>query len=145
MRIIKYDPFHEMQGMRDQMNQWLNPFAEPVGYWDDRGFSPSCDVEETENEIVVKMDVPGIDEKEISLILSGDNLIIKGDRKIERDEKKKHFHRVERFHGFFERILPLPLSVDKEKINAEYKKGVLEVHMPKVPEVKPKEIPIKVN
>jgi HSP20 family protein len=145
MRLIRYDPFREIQGMRDQMNQWLGSIDESAGWGNVKTFSPTCDMEETENEIVVKMDVPGIDEKEITLTLSGDNLIIKGERNTEKDEKKKHFHRMERFQGTFERVLPLPLTVEKEKINAEYQKGVLEVHLPKVPEVKPKEIPIKVK
>jgi HSP20 family protein len=142
---MRYDPFHEIEGIRDQMNQWLGSFAEPAEWWDRKTFSPSCDVEETDNEVIVKMDVPGINEKEISLSLSGDNLIIKGERKSEKEDKKKHVHRMERFYGSFERVLPLPLTVDKEKINAEYQKGVLEVHLPKIPEVKPKDIPIKVK
>ena len=145
MRVIKYDPVREMQSLQDRMNSWLSSFAEPAAWWDDRTFSPSCDVKETENEISVKMDIPGIEEKELSLTLSGDNLIIKGERQSEKDDKKGHFHRMERFYGAFERVLPLPLAVDKNKINAEYKKGVLEVHLPKVPEVKPKAIPIKVD
>ena len=131
--------------MRDQMNEWLGSFNEPVSWGNEKTFSSTCDVEETENEIVVKMDVPGIDAKGISLTLSGDNLIVKGERHTEKDEKKKHFHRLERFRGIFERVLPLPLTVEKEKINAEYEKGVLEVHLPKVPEAKPKEISIKVK
>jgi HSP20 family protein len=145
MRLIKYDPFREMQGIRNQMNQWLGSFGEPVDWWDGKTFSPTCDVEETDNEIVVKMDVPGINEKEISLTLSGDNLIIQGERKSETEDKKKHFHRMERFYGTFERMIPLPLTVERDKINAEYQKGVLEVHLPKIPEVKPKEIPIKIK
>ena len=91
------------------------------------------------------MDATGIEEKEISLTISGDNLIIKGERNSEKDEKNKHFHRMERFYGSFERVLPLLLTVDRDKIKVEYQKGVLEVSLPKVPDVKPKEIPIKVK
>jgi HSP20 family protein len=80
-----------MQGFRDQINQWLESFSEPGEWWDGKTFSPTCDVEESDNEIVVKMDVPGINEKEISLTLSGNNLIIKGERKSEADELNNQF------------------------------------------------------
>jgi HSP20 family protein len=146
MRLMKYDPFNELDLLRDRMNQLWGTFwgretlAAPNGT-----FSPTCDIAETDNEVIVKLDIPGINEKEVSLSLSGDNLIIKGERKSEKEEKDKHYHRVERFTGSFERIISLPLSVDKNAIKAEYNKGVLEVTLPKVPEVKPKEILIKVK
>ncbi|UCB47523.1 MAG: Hsp20/alpha crystallin family protein [Spirochaetota bacterium] len=103
------------------------------------------DVTETPEEIQVKADVPGIDKKDISITLSGDNLMIKGERKEEKEEKTKHSHRIERRCGSFQRILPVPVAVDSSKISAEYKDGVLTVHLPKKAEAKPKEIPIKVQ
>ena len=88
---------------------------------------------ETAEEVVIKAELPDMDEKELSLSLSGDNLIIKGERKGEKEEKDKRFHRMERWCGGFERVVALPVSVDQEKISAQYKKGVLEIHLPKKP------------
>jgi HSP20 family protein len=94
---------------------------------------------------VVKAEFPGMEEKDISVTLSGDNLMIKGERKSEKEEKDKQFHRIERSYGVFQRTIRLPVGVDADKIKADYVKGVLEVHLPKKAEVKPKEIPIKVG
>ncbi len=106
---------------------------------------PAVDVAETKDEIVVKVEAPGMDEKDISVTLSGDNLMIKGEKKSEKEEKDKHFHRIERCYGSFQRVIGLPVSVDQEKIKADYAKGVLEIRLPKKAEAKPKEIPIKVG
>ncbi len=108
-------------------------------------FTPYLDVAENKDEVLVKVDVPGIDEKDFSVSLSGDNLIIKGERKEDKEEKEKHYHRIERCYGNFQRIIALPVSVNADKINAEYENGVLEIHLPKKAEAKHKEIPIKLS
>ena len=83
------------------------------------GCSPDIDVSETKEAIQVKMDVPGMEQKDISISLSGDNLIVKGERKSKKEEKDNHFHRVERSRGVFQRVIALPVSVDAGKIKAD--------------------------
>jgi HSP20 family protein len=144
MDLIRWEPFKELSSIRRQMDRLLDTFFEreeaPAGIW-----APEIDVSENSDEFVVKADIPGINEKDLSVILSGDNLIIKGERKEEKEEKGKHFHRVERRYGSFQRSIPLPVAVDSDKIKAEYSNGVLEIHLPKTAEAKPKEIKISVK
>lgn len=146
MAIVKWEPLGELTTLRRQMDRLMESFfgREPLVFEREK-WIPAVDVAETENEVVVKVEVPGIDEKDLSVTLSGDNLMIKGERKSEKEEKSKHFHRIERSCGSFQRVIGLPVSVDPEKIKANYVKGVLEVHLPKKAELKPKEIPIKVG
>jgi HSP20 family protein len=141
MDVIKWDPFRELSVMRDQMDRLMSPFFR--GCASEREFwAPDLDVSETEEEILVKADLPGIDEKDLSISLSGTNLLIKGEKKEEKEEKGKHFHRIERSFGSFQRTVALPVAVDSSRVRAEYNKGVLEVHLPKKPEAKPQQIPV---
>jgi len=146
MDLIKWEPFGELLSLRQQMDRLFESFTaqEPVSISESR-WAPSIDVAETNEEILVKAELPGIDKKDVSAMLSGDNLIIKGERQSEKEEKDKHFHRVERSYGAFNRVIPLPVSVDQDKIKCDFSKGVLEVHLPKKPGAKPKEISINVN
>jgi len=144
MDLIKWRPFRELNTMRRELDRIMDRFFESdritEGMW-----LPEVDVSETPDEVVVKADVPGINEKDLSVTLSSDNLIIKGERKEEKEEKGKHFHRVERSYGSFQRSITLPVAVDTSKVNATYTNGVLEVHLPKTAESKPKEIKISVQ
>jgi HSP20 family protein len=101
------------------------------------------DVKETDTEIVVKAEIPGMDAKDINISVAGDLLTIKGEKKSEREEKEENYHLVERSYGAFSRSLALPAAVDLEKIEAKYDKGVLTVTCPKKEEIKPKAIEIK--
>lgn len=109
-----------------------------AGQW-----TPRVEVVESDTGILVKVDVPGMEEKDLSV--SGDDLIVKGERKLESEEKKKHYHRVERSYGMFHRVIPLPSTVEAGKIKADYNKGVLEIHLPKKAGAKAKQIPINVK
>ena len=146
MAIVKWESLGELSMLRRQMDHLMETFfgREPFGYEKEK-WAPAVDVAETKDEIVIKVEVPGMDEKDLSVTLSGDNLMIKGKKKSEKEEKDKHFHRMERYCGSFQRIISLPVSVDHETIKADYVKGVLEVRLPKKAEAKPKEIPIKVG
>ncbi len=144
MDLIRWDPFRELSTMRDQMDRVMDSFfrgGSPRG----DGWAPDLDISETEEEILVKADLPGLEEKDLSISLSGTSLLIKGERKDEKEEKGKHFHRIERSYGSFQRSVDLPAAVDANSIRAEYSKGVLEIHLPKKPEVKPRQIPINVG
>jgi HSP20 family protein len=143
MALVKWDPMAEMVSLRRQMDRLMESVWGEEPFWArEKKWVPAFDLIEGKDEIIVQVDIPGMDEKDLSVSLSGDNLIIKGERKEEKEEKDKHYHRKERRHGSFQRIVTLPVTVDAKKISAEYHNGVLKVHLPKKEEVKPKEIPI---
>lgn len=98
------------------------------------GGSPRTDIAETDKEIEVSVELPGMDEKDIEVSMTEDTLTIKGEKKGEREEKKKGYYLHERSYGSFYRSIPLPSGVDTDKANAEFKKGVLTVTLPKTPE-----------
>jgi len=106
---------------------------------------PSVDILEKDGNIVLKAQLPGMTEKEIDLKIEGDTLTLKGERKMENEDKKSNYHRVESFYGSFTRSFRLPDGVDYEKIKADYKNGILTVTIPKKPEVKPREIQVAVQ
>ena len=144
MSLIKRDTFDEdLAAFRRQMDHLFesflgrDPFDTGKGEW-----VPSIDEVESDREIVVRAELPGVDEKDLSVTLQGNMLTIKGEKKSEKEEKGKNFHRSESYYGAFQRTLPLTVSVDAEKIKADYKKGVLQVHLPKKPELKTREIPV---
>ena len=120
--------------MRREMERLFDRFSEG---WPFRGLAdtgrwvPSLDLSETDKELIVRAELPGMDPKEIDISLSGNVLTIKGERKHEREEKKENFHLVERGSGSFSRTLQLPVEVEADKINATYKGGILSVSMPK--------------
>ena len=101
---------------------------------------PSIDVSETDKEVEVKADLPGMDEKDIEVSLSNGILTIKGERKAEKEDKdeKKNFHRVERSYGLYRRSIALPAEIDEDKVKASFDKGVLSVTMPKTAQAKSK-------
>ena len=105
-------------------------------------WTPRVDVEETEKEILVKADLPGIDPKAIEISIENGILTIRGEKKEEKEEKKKNYHRIERFTGMFYRQIPLPTGVDADKITATNANGVVTVSIPKKPEAQPKRIAI---
>jgi HSP20 family protein len=108
-----------------------------------RAWTPRVDVEETDKEIVVKADLPGVDPKDVEISVVDGSLLIKGEKKEEKEEKKKNYHRVERFIGQFYREIPLPTGADAEKISATSAKGVIAVTIPKKAEAQPKKIVVK--
>ncbi len=106
---------------------------------------PAVDVLEKDGSLVLSAELPGIQEKDIDLKLEGSVLTLKGERKMEKDDKKTNYHRVETFYGSFCRSFTLPDSVDTEKIKAEFKNGILTITIPHKPEIQPREIPVSVQ
>jgi HSP20 family protein len=106
---------------------------------------PSVDILEKEGNLILRAELPGLTEKQIDLKVEGNTLILKGERKMEDEDKKSNYHRVESYYGSFTRSFLLPETVDLEKINAEYKNGILTITLPQKPEVKPREIPVSVH
>ena len=106
---------------------------------------PSVDILEKDGNIILRAELPGMTEKDIDLRIEGDALTLKGERKMDNEEKKSNYHRIESFYGSFTRSFRLPETVDLDKVNAEYKNGVLTITLPKKPEVKPRAIPVTVQ
>ncbi len=126
---------HPVDLFRDEMNRLFDSFfrgfdVEPFG---GRGaaFSPKVDVVETEKQFMVTAELPGIDEKNIDVSIGRDSVTIKGEKKIEKEDKGKDYYRMERSYGSFSRTIPLPVEIETEKVDAEFKKGVLTVTLPK--------------
>ena len=111
----------------------------------EESWKPAVDILEKDGNLILSAELPGVNEKEIDLKLEGNVLTLKGERKLEKDETKDTYHRIERFYGSFTRSFTLPNTVDPEKIKAEYKNGILTVTIPQKPEVRPREIPVSVQ
>jgi HSP20 family protein len=132
--------------MRREMDRLFDRFSEA---WPFRGitemdkWTPSVDVSETDKELIVRAELPGIDPKDIDISLNGNVLAIKGERKHEREEKKENFHLVERSSGSFARSIQLPSEVNADKIKATYKDGILNLSMPKTKIEAVKKIEVK--
>ena len=108
-------------------------------------FAPPVDVYEDEHNITLKIEVPGIDEKDINVSIENNTLTVHGERRFEKDEKEENFHRVERMYGSFTRSFTLPNTVDPEQVSAHYEKGVLKIQLVKKAEAKPKLIKVNVE
>jgi HSP20 family protein len=130
------------QEMDETMQRFFRPVAESRGLAP-RIWAPRVDVEETDKAILVKVDLPGVNPNEVDVRVNEGRLIVRGERKEEKEEKNKAYHRVERFAGAYYRAIDLPTGVDTEKIAAESANGVIIVTIPKAPEVQPKKIAVK--
>jgi len=136
-----------LEGFRQDMNDLMQRFFGGSVPETDAGLAetwqPRCDVEESDKEIVVKADLPGVDPKEVDISIRDNTLIVRGERKEEKEEKKKNYHRVERFVGQFYRAIDLPSEADAEKITAASANGTVTITIPKKPGTQPKKIPVK--
>jgi HSP20 family protein len=147
MTIVRWDPFRELEDMSERLNR---VFARPsvrntgkenltVADW-----MPTVDISETEGEYLIKAELPEVRKEDVKVTVENGVLTLQGERRQEKDEKGKRFHRVERSYGSFVRSFSLPESVDDGAVKAEYKDGVLNLHLPKSEKVKPKAIDVKV-
>ncbi len=140
MSLIKYDPFREFNFLRDRLaNFGFKDFEAPAST---TTWNPSVDIFENDNDIVVKAELPGLNAKDIEVKLENNVLVLKGERRFEKEAKEENYHRIEREYGSFSRVFSLPTAVNSEKVFAEYKDGILKVILPKKEETKPK--PIKI-
>ena len=146
MAITKYNPFADSEefapGIRLFQDTVNRLFAEGGSA---RPWSPAVDVFETEDEVVLKADIPGVDLKDVDVRMENGTLALKGERKFSNEKKEKGYHRVERGYGSFTRYFTLPDTVDGEKVSADYKDGVLTVSLPKKDVAKPRSIKVEVN
>jgi HSP20 family protein len=146
MAITKWDPFKELMDIQTRMSRL---FEDTVSHGHGRdkdithaAWTPLVDIYETDNEVILKAELPDIDQKDIILRVEGNNLILEGERKLDEETKKENYYLVERAYGKFKRSFNLPGIVDADKIKAEYKHGVLKVTLPKREETKAKQITI---
>jgi len=137
------DFFESFQRSIDEL---FEDFGYPDFFSKERTFYPKVDVTENEKEIVIKADIPGIDEKDLEVSITKDAVILQGEKKYEHEEKQGNYYRKERSFGSFRRVIPLPVEVDETKAETNYKNGVVTITLPKSQEATKniKKIPIKV-
>jgi HSP20 family protein len=123
-------------------DRFFEDFELPSLFSEEMTFMPAFDVSETQNELIVKGEVPGMDQKDIDINLSDGLLTIKGEKKHEKEDKNENYHCVERHYGKFSRTMRVPFEVEADKVDATYKDGVLKVTLPKSETAKPKKIEI---
>jgi HSP20 family protein len=144
--LTSWEPMREMVTLRDAMDRLFDDaFTRPWSLTDGRrGMGlPAVDLYQTDDDVVVKMSVPGIKPEDVQISVTGDTLSIKGELKEESDNKQKAYHIREQRWGSFERTLTLPTDVKADKAQAEFENGVLTITLPKAEEVKPKTITLK--
>ncbi|MGD9380270.1 MAG: Hsp20/alpha crystallin family protein [candidate division WOR-3 bacterium] len=144
-RIKKWEPFRELVTMRDDVDRLFDVFFSPQPHMIEDLWRPSIDIEESNGNLMVKAEIPGMDKKDIKVVVKDDMLTISGERKRENETKEKTFHRIERSYGQFRRMIRLPAEVDAEKVKATYKDGVLNVTLPKPESMKPKNIDVEIK
>src|SRR5436189_4920725 len=131
--LTRWDPFREFSTMQDRMNRMNRLFREsyspegPEEALTTTSFAPPVDIYEDEHKITLTIEVPGIDEKDIDVRIENNTLTVHGERKYEKEEKEENYRRVERQYGSFTRTFTLPSTVDPEKVEANYDKGVLKI------------------
>ena len=144
-QLSNWSSFDRLNSLRDEMNR-LFDFSWPSrdsGLFS--GWSPALDVFDDKDDLVVKVELPGMKKDEIGLTLHDGVLTISGERKMEHERKEGETFRSERYFGKFQRSITLPAAVDARKVKASYKDGVLSIDLPKAEEAKPKQIPVSVS
>lgn len=147
-RLTRWEPFREFSPMQDRLNRLFresyNP-ERPEEALTTTTLAPPVDIYEDEHNFTLKIEVPGIDEKDIDVRIEGNTLAVHGERKLDKEEKEENFRRVERHYGSFTRSFTLPGSVDPGQVSADYDKGVLKIKLPKKAEAKPKQIKVNIR
>lgn len=148
MALVKYNPLRELRSMQEQMNRLLNLSwnhdlaGEDMkeGLW-----QPAVDIYETEDSIVIKAELPDVEQKDIEVRIEDNTLTLKGERKHEGEVKKENYHRIERYFGSFQRSFSLPANIQQDNVCAACDRGVLTITLPKKEETKPKQIKVEVK
>src|ERR1700741_2725292 len=149
--LTRWEPLREFSTMQDRMNLMNRLFRQsfspegPEEALTSTNFAPPVDIYEDEHTITLKLEVPGIDEKDIDVRIEGNTLTVHGERKIEKEEKEENFRRIERQYGGFTRSFTLPSSVDPGQVSAHDDKGGLMINLAKKAEAKPKQIKVNVG
>jgi len=146
MKLTKWDPFREMENMFDRYTKVLNwPRGGSQEMMTTDDWAPRVDIAETDKEFIINAEIPDVKKEDVKVMVDNGILTISGERKQEKEEKGKKFHRVERFYGSFSRSFTLPNNVYESKIEASFKDGMLNLTVPKTEETKPKAIDVKIK
>ncbi len=145
MAIIRWDPFRDLLTLREKMNRLFEDVVTARGQEKEfisSAWNPAVDIYESENQLVLTAEIPGVDEKDVEIKIEDNTLSIKGERRFETERKEENYHRLERSYGSFYRTFTLPNYVDQDKIHAEHENGVLKITMPKRTDLKPRKVKI---
>jgi len=145
MQLTRWNPFVELDEIQQRLNRLSFDRTPKTGDASFADFSPAVDIEETDAEFIVKADLPDVKKEEIKIRVQEGVLTIDGERRQQKEEKGRRFHKIEREYGRFVRRFALPIEIDADKVRAEFRDGVLTVALPKAPAVTPKTIEIKVG
>jgi HSP20 family protein len=144
MAITRWDPFREAVALQHRVNSLFRELNDGDDARTTASFVPAVDIYEDALKVVLKLEVPGIEEKDLDVRVENHTLTVKGERKFEAEEKEQNFHRIERRYGSFYRAFTLPSTVDTENVKAKYAAGVLKLELAKKAEAQPKQIKINV-
>jgi HSP20 family protein len=139
----RWEPFRDLARLQDEMTRLFDDRAYRSG--ESVGWTPSCDIFEDEDGLALRFDLAGVDPKDVDIQFENGVLTLKGERKLEKEDKRENYHRIELPYGTFTRTFSLPGTVDAEKIRAEARNGLLTVYLPKRVEAKPRAIQVKVG
>jgi len=144
--ITRLDPFRDLAQLQDRVNRLFQESAQgrEEGF-NSTSFVPPVDIYEDEHSIVLKVEVPGVDQKDLDIRIENNVITIRGERKFEKETKEENFHRIERRYGSFQRSFGLPNTVNTENVAADYENGILKVTLAKRAEAKPKQIKVNVG
>ena len=142
--LTRFDPWRDLARLQDEVTRMFDDRL-TTSAGESVGWTPRCDIFEDEEGLSLRFDLAGVDPKDVEIRFENGVLTVKGERKLEKEDRRESYHRVEMAYGTFTRSFTVPGSIDPEKIRAESKHGMLEVHLPKKPEAKPKAISVKVS
>jgi HSP20 family protein len=145
MQLTRFAPLAEIDEIQQRLNRMFLDRTTKTGDPVFADFMPAVDIEETDTEFIVKADLPDVKKEEIKIQLQEGVLAIEGERRQEKENKGKRFHKIERAYGRFVRRFAMPTEVDAEKVRAEFKEGVLHVFLPKATTARPMQIDIKIG
>ncbi|ABS28677.1 heat shock protein Hsp20 [Anaeromyxobacter sp. Fw109-5] len=139
----RWEPFRDLARFQDEMNRLFDDRGYRTG--ESVGWTPPCDIFEDEEGLALRFDLAGVDPKDVDIRFENGVLTLRGERKLEHEDKRDNYHRIELAYGTFTRSFSLPGTVDAEKIRADAKNGLLTVHLPKRAEARPRAIQVKVG
>ncbi len=142
--LTRYEPFREMARLSEEMSRLFGD-ERLLKTGESVGWTPGCDIYEDDESVMLRFELAGVDPKDVDVRFENGVLTIHGDRKLEKEDKRENYHRVELQYGTFTRSFTLPTTVDAEHIRAESKQGVLSVTLPKRTDAKPRAIQVKVS
>lgn len=149
MAIVRWDPFRDLMSIQERMNRLFDQTLSRTRPEDEgiaaSTWTPSVDIYETPDRVVMKAELPGLTREDIEINVRDNTLSLRGERKFEKDVKEENYLRIERAYGSFQRSFTLPATIQQDKIKAVFKDGVLEVTLPKAEEARPKQIKIDVK